>query len=160
MTQPNRVIRRANHGDIDQLILFNQAMALETEGKTLATTTLQRGVKAVLDDPSLGFYLVAENANETVGSLMITTEWSDWRAKHFWWIQSVFVAKAARRQGVYRALFQEVQNLATADGEVAGIRLYVEKNNYTAQTTYQQLGMHENDYILFENHLFESHSPK
>lgn len=150
MNSVNWKIRVADHQDIPILLEFNQSMARETEGKQLATDTLNRGVKAVLDKPDLGFYLVATHGDQIAGSLMITTEWSDWRAKQFWWIQSVFVAPRFRRQGVYRALFSEVKQRAQAQSEVCGIRLYVEKNNTSAQQTYRALGMYESHYLFYE----------
>ena len=84
-------IRKAHKDDINALIGFNEAMALETEGKALYTITLRKGVEAVFDDPQKGFYLVAEDNARVVGGLMITFEWSDWRNAWFWWIQSVYV---------------------------------------------------------------------
>ena len=66
------------------------------------------------------------------------------------WIQSVFVAPAHRRAGVYRALHQHVLALAKAKGDVYGLRLYVEKANANAQQTYRSLGMEDAGYLLFE----------
>jgi ribosomal protein S18 acetylase RimI-like enzyme len=85
-----------------------------------------------------------------IGSLMVTFEWSDWRNGRFWWIQSVYVAADARRQGVYSALHAAVRNRATADPESCGIRLYVEQDNHVAQQTYRALGMTETHYRLYE----------
>ena len=81
---------------------------------------------------------------------MLTYEWSDWRNGLWWWIQSVYVKPECRRQGVYRALYAHVQALAENDGDVQGIRLYVEKENQTAQQTYLSLGMHDSHYRVFE----------
>ena len=103
MMPPVRV-RRAISADLDTLVRFNAAMAQETEGITLEPARLRAGVATVLQDPNLGFYLVAETGGQVVGQLLITTEWSDWRNAFFWWIQSVYVARAYRRRGVYRAL--------------------------------------------------------
>ena len=56
---------------------FNQAMAIETEGKELSWDKIHPGVKSILQDSSLGFYLVALDEGEVVGCLAITYEWSD-----------------------------------------------------------------------------------
>ena len=104
----------------------------------------------LLNDPSLGFYVVAERAGEVVGSLMVTNEWSDWRNGLFWWIQSVYIVPAARRQGVYRALYDFVREMARADPGICGFRLYVEKDNTAAQRTYSSLGMAPTDYLVYE----------
>ena len=93
----NISIRPAKIEDAHTLIEFNRAMALETEHRHLASEIVSQGVKRLLLNSDLGFYLVAESNGETVGSLMVTTEWSDWRDGFFWWIQSVYVKPAWRR---------------------------------------------------------------
>ena len=81
-----------------------------------------------------------------------TTGWprSDWRNGVMWWIQSVFVDAAHRRQGVFSALYRHVEAEAQASGNCAGIRLYVEKDNKLAQATYLALGMKDAGYAVME----------
>ena len=143
-------VRRANNADIATLIDNNCAMAQETEGKALERDVVARGVRHLLDTPEAGFYLVALLDDDVVGSLMVTTEWSDWRNGTFWWIQSVYVAASRRRRGVYRALYAKVQALARQAKTVCGFRLYVERGNEVARTTYEALGMSETPYRLYE----------
>jgi ribosomal protein S18 acetylase RimI-like enzyme len=143
-------IRRANPADAGILVNFNREIALETEGKELDQEIVTSGVQALLGNDALGFYVVAENDGGIAGSLMITTEWSDWRNGDFWWIQSVYVKPACRQQGIYRALHEFVRNMADRDPTVCGFRLYVERENTIAQNTYRSLGMHETSYRLFE----------
>src|SRR5690554_5047360 len=96
MPQP-MTIRDATAADVDLLAGFAAAMAWETERKRLDPATVQRGVAAVLATPQRGRYFVAEREGQVIGTLMLTFEWSDWRAADWWWIQSVFVVEAARR---------------------------------------------------------------
>ncbi|WP_220774932.1 GNAT family N-acetyltransferase, partial [Shewanella glacialipiscicola] len=98
------LIRKAKAQDITALVQFNQAMAQETEGLALDEAILTRGVGTLLESPQKGFYLVAEITGEIVGSLMVTFEWSDWRAKDYYWIQSVYIRPQNRRQGIYGKL--------------------------------------------------------
>ena len=84
------------------------AMAEETEARSLDQATVTAGVAQLFLNSQQGFYLVAEIGNVACGSLMITYEWSDWRNGLFWWIQSVYVEPTARRNGVFRALYQTV----------------------------------------------------
>ena len=142
--------RRAGESDADTIAAFNAAMALETEGKALIPEVIGAGVRRLIGMPSLGFYIVAEHASEVVACLMITNEWSDWRNGLFWWIQSVYVKRGFRRQGVYRRMYEHVRSLAQSDTSVCGFRLYVEKENETAHATYSSLGMKETDYLLYE----------
>ena len=144
------VIRAATPADIETIASFNEAMATETEGKTLDPATIRAGVRGLFARQDLGFYIVAEDGGRIVGQLMITYEWSDWRDGVFWWIQSVYVRPEFRGKGVYRALHAHVRAMAKAAGGVCGFRLYVEKENAAAQATYRRLGMHETHYVLYE----------
>lgn len=143
-------LRAAKARDLDVLVEFNAAMALETERLVLDRGRLRAGVEALLADPAKGRYRVAERGNEIVGALMLTREWSDWRCGDWWWIQSVYVRPHARRDGVFRALFDSIEAEARADASVCGLRLYVERDNLRAQATYRALGMDETHYRLFE----------
>lgn len=143
------LIRNAQLTDAEDLIAFNQAMAIETEGKKLDEKVLSQGVQAVLKDAGKGQYLVAEADGKLLASLMVTFEWSDWRNANIWWVQSVYVLPEARRQGLYSKLYQHVQLQAKA-AQAAGIRLYVEQDNDVAQATYRHLGMQQSHYLLFE----------
>lgn len=144
-------IRRAALADAPIIVRFNEGIALETEGKRLDRDVLSRGVQAVFDDPSRGFYIVAERPDgEVVGQLMITYEWSDWRNGWFWWIQSVYVRDDARRSGVFRALFQHIQKEAEADPGIIGLRLYFDRSNTRGHATYRSLGLEDTEYELME----------
>lgn len=122
---------------------------METEGITLSHATAVRGVNAVFDDPAKGFYLVAQEQGEVVGSLLITFEWSDWRNGQIAWIQSVFVDPAHRGKGIYKTLYREVQRLSD-ERKWVGIRLYVERNNRRAKQVYAGLGMRGDHYEVME----------
>lgn len=148
--RPGCSIRLAVPGDVDTLAAFNIAMARETEGLRLLSAVVSAGVRRVLADPALGFYLVAEDKGQAVAGLLVTTEWSDWRNGCFWWIQSVYVLPQARRHGIFRALYRHVWQLAQARPEVCGVRLYVERDNEAAQHTYRGLGMVETEYRVME----------
>jgi ribosomal protein S18 acetylase RimI-like enzyme len=87
---------------------------------------------------------------EVLGALLVTSEWSDWRNGVFWWIQSVYVVPSARRQGVFRQLYQHVLERARITPEVCGLRLYVDHENERAQAVYRQLGMQAARYRFFE----------
>lgn len=142
-------IRQADRDDLDRIVLFNQAMARETEGRELDRATLRAGVEALLADPSRGTYWLAETGGEVVGQLMVTTEWSDWRNAGIWWIQSVYVSRQHRREGIYRRLHGRVRAEADRAG-AAGLRLYVDRDNRPARRTYGNLGMRESHYVMFE----------
>lgn len=147
------IIRLAKTEEIIALVEFNQAMALETEGKQLNSNTLQHGVEAVFHDEKKGFYVVAEEENKIVGGLMVTYEWSDWRNAWFWWIQSVYIIPDFRGKSIYRFLYEFVKNKARESKDVCGFRLYVEKENINAQRVYEKLGMESSHYLMYEEKL-------
>jgi GNAT superfamily N-acetyltransferase len=153
-------IRDAVADDAPLLAHWAAAMALETEDKVLEPATVNAGVAAGIADPSRARYFVAmrespvagrETLAVPAGTLMLTSEWSDWRNGTWWWIQSVYVAPEHRRQGVYAALYRHVERLARATPGVIGLRLYVEHDNQAAQRTYAALGMRDAGYRIFED---------
>ncbi|MDZ7826576.1 MAG: GNAT family N-acetyltransferase [Gammaproteobacteria bacterium] len=151
MTEERWWVRPATMEDLDDLVAWNQAMAVETEERRLDPAILRRGIEPLIHDRSLGHYFVVENGDRrTFGCLAVTTEWSDWRAGLFWWIQSVYIHPDARRSGAFAALYRHVERLARAEPEVIGLRLYVERDNERAMATYRRLGMNETDYRLYE----------
>jgi GNAT superfamily N-acetyltransferase len=144
------LIRFARPEDASALIEFNQAMALETEGKTLVEEKIASGVSAVFHDEKKGFYVVADDNGQIIGGLMVTFEWSDWRNAWFWWIQSVYILPDYRGQRIYSRLYEFIKTAALEAGNVCGFRLYVEHDNIRAQKVYQKLGMAESHYLMYE----------
>jgi ribosomal protein S18 acetylase RimI-like enzyme len=144
------VLRRAVPADAPVIVEYNRRLAEETEGKALDLRVLAAGVAAGLADPHKALYFLAEEEGQTVGQLMLTTEWSDWRNGWVWWIQSVYVRPEARRRGVFSALYEHVHASARETSGVVGLRLYVEQDNQAAQRTYARLGMERTGYLVFE----------
>lgn len=144
------IVRPAEDRDLDFIVEGNARLARETENKHLDLTTLRPGVESLLTAPEKGKYFIAELDRRPAGQIMYTTEWSDWRNGFFWWIQSVYVIQAARRCGVFTALFRHVEQLARDDATVCGLRLYVEHDNQAAQRTYRRLGLDSTQYSLME----------
>ncbi len=147
-------VRTAGPEDLDRIVEGNRAMAQETEGLALDPDTLRAGVAAGLEGEVDARYLLAIRDGDVAGQLMLTREWSDWRNGQVWWIQSVYVWPAFRRQGVYRALYAAVLERAAAAGAV-GVRLYVDERNTRARQTYAALGMDGQHYRVFEQMLVD-----
>lgn len=147
-------IRLAKPEDAAMIASFSVAMALETENRRLDLDRLQLGTIALLQSPARGFFLVAEleqgDRRQLLGQLMITYEWSDWRNGAFWWIQSVYVDPAWRRQSVFRRMHETVLASAKTSPNVCGVRLYVEGSNSAAQAAYRKVGLIPSSYAIFE----------
>lgn len=141
-------VRRATLKDAQSIARYNRELAAESEGHQVDAATALEGVTTVLRHPEKGFYLVAEEQGAVVGQLMVTFEWSDWRARDIWWLQSIYVAKGWRRRGVLRMLIDHVCHLASQHG-VAVLRLYVHQSNQSAIRAYRRLGMEHLPYHMF-----------
>jgi ribosomal protein S18 acetylase RimI-like enzyme len=152
MENINFAVSRGEVCDIDSIVQFQADMAMESEGCVLDKEKVIKGVTAAMLDDSKGIYWVAKYEGRTIGSLMITREWSDWNNEWYWWIQSVYVTPEYRKQGVYKAMYQKVKD-AAKENNVSQIRLYADKTNLSAQKAYQSLGMHESHYLMFEEEI-------
>lgn len=144
------VYRQARPEDAQTIAAFQLAMALETEGLHLDPAVCLNGVRAVFEIPSLGRFYVCERDAKVIGSALTTYEWSDWRNGVVWWIQSVYVDPDYRKQGVYAGIYAFIRDLANADDNVQGIRLYVDRRNAVAMQVYSRLGMDGEHYQVFE----------
>jgi GNAT superfamily N-acetyltransferase len=150
MTNEMISIRPANSADIESIADFNIALCRETEGRELDRATVLAGVRRFVSEPSRGRYFVATIDGEVVGQTAHTFEWSDWRNGEIWWIQSVYVHPLHRSSGVFRTLFTHIKQLAEADADCCGIRLYMERDNDSARSSYQRIGFRETGYEVFE----------
>lgn len=144
------MIRKAKLEDLNIITEYNHNLALETENLKLDKSILKKGVEAVLLDENKGVYYLYEINKQIVGQLLITYEWSDWRNANFYWIQSVYVNKDYRSQGIFKALYKFVKEKASLNN-VCGLKLYVEMDNKNAQATYRSLGMLPSSYSIYES---------
>ena len=144
------IIRQANKTDLDSIIEFQLAMAMETEQIELHKPTVMKGVAAVFADSSKGIYYVAETNGQVVGSLLTTFEWSDWRNGTVLWIQSVYVRPEFRKRSAFSRLYKHIQELVVSNPDLCGIRLYADKSNTSAHGVYEHLGMTAEHYQMFE----------
>ena len=143
----NMKIRTGKIGDAKAITAQNILLAKESENILLKPEIALAGVKALLSDKKKGFYLVAEEKDTIVGQLMITVEWSDWRNKPIWWVQSVYVQKEWRKNGIFTKLLDYIRLKARKQG-VAFLRLYAHKNNKSALHVYEKVGWRREPYVF------------
>ncbi|MGF1638443.1 MAG: GNAT family N-acetyltransferase [Cyclobacteriaceae bacterium] len=143
-------IREAYIGDAQIITEFQLKMALETEKLWLDEQVVTKGVEAVLNQPNLGKYLIAEKELNPVGVFMITYEWSDWRNATVLWMQSVYVNPESRGEGVFTQMYSYLKKMVNTNPDYCGVRLYVVKNNEIAKSAYHNVGMSHEHYEMFE----------
>ena len=141
-------VRLATSDDAAVIASHNVALANESEGYSLDQDTALEGVTMLLQQAEKGFYMVAEDGDVLIGQVMITFEWSDWRARDIWWLQSIYVKPQWRRKGVMRALISAVSRLA-AKQHVHELRLYVHMDNDAAIQAYRHMQMQKLTYFVF-----------
>ncbi len=146
LSETRMKVRIARKKDAPAIAQQNILLAKESEHMTLDPKTISAGVRRLLADPSKGVYFVAEENGSIIGQVMITVEWSDWRNKPIWWVQSVFVQKEWRNKGVFTKMLLEVQKHARMH-RVAFLRLYAHQNNLPALRAYQKTGWTQEPYV-------------
>ena len=143
-------VRPAVADDSPAIIDFQMKMAKETEETDLDKETLTKGVQSVFDNLLKGTYYVGEANGKIVSSMMITKEWSDWRNQWVYWLQSVYVVPEYRGEGLFRKMYEYIQQQVINDPDVSGIRLYVDAGNKRAINVYNTLGMNDDHYKVCE----------
>lgn len=142
-------IRIATLDDAEKMVENNINLALESENFALTKVTVSKGIKNLIRQPYLGFYVIAEEKNVIIGQLMITFEWSDWNNKTNWWIQSVYVKEEYRKKKVFTKLIKYVKKLAE-EQNIKLFRLYVHNENTNAIHIYEKIKMKKKPYNFFE----------
>ena len=144
------VVRAEKERDLLFIINSQIQMALETENYVLQYDNIAKGAEAVFSDKHKGVYWVALLDGIPIASLLQTYEWSDWRARTVWWIQSVYVLPQYRGHGVFQKMYHTLKEIVEKDDSLAGLRLYVDKSNEKALAIYHKLGMNSSHYHLCE----------
>ena len=144
------ITKRAEPSD-NQVIIDNiLRMAMESEGIALDRKTVSGAMDRFMAEPGRGFYLLVRLGDQVVGQCIITSEFSDWKDGEYWWVQSVYVSTAHRRREVLRTLLEEIRRIAIDQGDVFGIRLYVDRDNANAIQAYRRLGLPPSHYQMLE----------
>ena len=142
MTGTTISIRRAGPQDLDALaILFDAYRGFYGQPSDLARardwlrTRMRVGESVVL---------VAEREGGIVGFTQLYPMFSSVRTARTWILNDLFVAEAARRRGVARALLDAAAAFARASG-AAGISLETTRDNASARALYRAAGWSEDD---------------
>lgn len=139
--------------EISEIVKMICEMAKETENKSLDEIKVTDAVKNFISNNIYGqYFLVVDNINHTFSGMnMITYEYNINTNKTIVWIQSVFIEKEYRMKKLFRKLLQENENhVKTNSNFEQKVKLYMEKNNVTAEQVYLKVGFQVTDEILYE----------
>ncbi len=139
-------VRPATPSDLDLLTRFTHEEAREAEGRALDRETVRRGVREGLDGRAR-YWVLETGAGEPVGSASAVREWSDWKASHYWWVQSMYIDPGHRGRGLAGRLLEEIAREARLDG-APDLRLYVHGGNQAARAAYRRGGFEESPYRI------------
>lgn len=141
-------VRRATLGDLATLVRFTSEEAREAEGRPKPSATLERGIRAALENDRYGLYWMLDNEQgKPVGSVSAQTEWSEWHAGQYWWIQSMYILPAYRGTGLMQHLVDAVLEEMRARNGLE-LRLYVHGENSAAIRAYEKSGFVRSKYRI------------
>jgi len=145
---PGYRIRAAREADIPVLRRFISAEAREAEHRSPAAATVTRGVSQAVRGAVPRYWVVMPTGSKTVvACISVFSEWSDWHAAPYWWIQSLYVRKAERGRGLATAMVRFLETAAIEAG-VVEIRLYAHRDNRAAMMFYRQVGFRRTPYMV------------
>ena len=131
-------VRKAELKDLSFLIEFVAEEAREAEGSIKIPDTLEKGIRAALEDCSIAIYWVlVDEENKPVGIVSALKEWSDWNAGYYWWIQSMYLSPSQRGKGRMSMLLDTVKSEMEQQKGLE-LRLYVHENNQAAIRAYEK----------------------
>jgi predicted N-acetyltransferase YhbS len=147
-------IRQATQADLDRLVELSIRLALRTEKRALDEPTVRAGIQSLIDSPSRGFVLVAEDEKgAVVGEVMVGGfEWSEWSNGLYWCVTSCAVSPAYNRQerkAVARALHQSLVERAMAEGAI-GLKASVLQGYVWLACFFPDLGFRPNKCSVLE----------
>ena len=130
-------IELANHDDVDRIVeLFLADMA--ELGQTEDEDAMRKVASAAIDDAGAHVFVARQEGN-TVGVLLANDFWSIKFPGRALWIEELYVAPEARRQGLGKTLVEYLLDWALKAGAV-GVELEAYRMNTAASILYRSLG--------------------
>ena len=141
-------IRMASFDDLDTLVGFIHEEAREAEGLTIDRATLEAGIRAALEDNSIAVYwILVDDIGTPCGCTSIIKEWSDWNARNYWWIQSMYITPEHRGKGYIQVMLDSITE-AAREQDCLELRLYVHNSNTSAIRAYEKVGFEHSPYKM------------
>lgn len=136
-------LRAAVSGDLEQLLDMLQRFYAE-DRIVLDAARVRRGIDQALSDPELGAILLAEHQGQCVGYLLMGWCFSIEQGGRHVLIDELYLAPAARGQGLGEALLAEACEWARGRGAEV-VRLEVNRHNPRAKALYLRAGFRDDE---------------
>lgn len=136
------VIRDATIEDAAAMRAMIADLARETIGDRQDVLTVEEMRRYGFGDDKSFESIVAVRGGDVVATALYYDEFSTWRGRKGLYILDIYVAPAARGQGLGRRLVAEIAQRAAARG-AAYVKLAVDQENHKAVKFYEMLGFAE-----------------
>jgi ribosomal protein S18 acetylase RimI-like enzyme len=132
---------------IEEIVELNLYLGQKL-GENLDAGAVRNGVETMLENPSLGQYVLAwgEN-NQVIGQLQIKRIFEVWYNSVYWYLDNYVVSPEFQNKGVGTILLNYVKKLAVTTG-IDCFRLYVSKDNTNAETFYFHRGFYTKGHMM------------
>ncbi|KRW98333.1 Acyl-CoA N-acyltransferase [Pseudocohnilembus persalinus] len=148
------VLKKADHNDVQILADYQNMLAQDTEGISLNMDDVKDAIKHLLKNQQFGFFVLAQNQPQNKnqkqhqGSVQIEETLEAFQNQGVWWFESVYVEQQFRQNGIFRKLFEYIEEKAQKLD--LPLKLYVETENERAMKVYQKMGMYDTGEIFLE----------
>lgn len=133
-------VRLATHKDLDKLVYFTIAEAVEAESRQISPDMARKGLEFALENPDQCRYWVLDSSKSgAVGCVSVKKEWSVWHAGYYWWLQRMFLMPEYRGQRLPKLLIDHVRDEARR-ARALELRMYLHKENVRAINVFNKIG--------------------
>jgi len=144
----NYTVRTAHTEDLELLVHFAHAEAVDAEGINLPPEIVRKGILTALENPAVArYWVLADVDGQVVGHISVVREWSNWKAGYYWWIQSLYIRPEHRGKNGLELLLEKIKETARQENALE-VRLGVHRDNLRARRAYQRNEISELPYIL------------
>ncbi|MEH1857015.1 MAG: GNAT family N-acetyltransferase [Nostoc sp.] len=135
------------HQVIDEIVKLHLYLGHKL-GENLNPMAVREGVETMIENSSLGQYVLAWTENDQViGQLEIKKTFEAWYNSAYWYLDNYVVFPEFQKKGVGTILLNYVKKLADMEG-IGCLRLYVANHNIDAEAFYTHRGFYAKGHMM------------
>lgn len=144
------IIRQATEEDIHQIVpLMLEYIVDFYKQPNPGEEKVGQLVKHLLDHPDHGMQFVADDGKRIIGFATLYFTFSTLQVKRAAILNDLYVHPSGRGQKAGESLFRHCLNYIH-DNSFAGMQWETAKDNYVAQSLYNKMGGHINEWLVYE----------